>query len=267
MKKIILNAIKVIVGLYVLACGFLYFYQENMIFFPQKLDKEYHFNFNQPSEEVNIETHDGISLSGLLFKANNSKGLIFYLHGNGGSIATEGYIAETFTLLNYDVFILDYRGYGKSEGEISSQNELYRDVQTAYNQLKESYKEENIVILGYSIGTGPATKLASTNNPKQLILHAPYFSLTDMMRHNYPIFPTFLLKYKFSSNEYIKDCKMPIAIFHGDKDRAIYYESSLKLKQFFKPGDTLIKLPGHGHRQITKHLIYNTEISGILGES
>lgn len=264
MKRIILNALKVIILIYVLACGFLYFYQENMIFFPQKLEKEYHFNFNQPSKQVTIETQDGISLSGLLFKSNNSKGLIFYLHGNGGSIASEGNIAKTYTNLNYDFFILDYRGYGKSEGEISSQDQLYKDVQTAYNQLKGSYGEENIVILGYSIGTGPATKLASTNNPKQLILHAPYFSLTDMMRHNYPIFPTFLLKYKFSTNEYIKDCKMPIAIFHGDNDLAIYYESSLKLKPLLKSGDRLIKLVNQGHGGITSHKDYKPSIESIL---
>ncbi len=68
--------------------------------------------------------------------------------------------------------------------------------------------------------------------------------MTDMMRHTYPIIPTFLLKYKFKTNEYLKDCKMPVVIFHGNQDEVIYYGSSLKLKEEMKKNDTLITLDG-----------------------
>ena len=93
--------------------------------------------------------------------------------------------------------MLDYSGYGKSEGSIEGQTQLFEDVQKAYDEMKRKYKEESIVVLGYSVGTGLATKLASDNHPKLLILQAPYYSLTDMVRHTYPVIPTFLLKYKF----------------------------------------------------------------------
>lgn len=264
MKKGVLKTLKTIVVLYITACGLLYVFQERLIFFPQKLDKNYQFSFNQMFEEINVNTEDGILLNGLLFRADSSKGLIFYLHGNAGSISSWGNVAETYTDLNYDVFMLDYRGYGKSEGSISSQKQFYQDIQTVYNELKKKYSEEDIIVLGYSIGTGLASKIASSNNPKLLVLQAPYYSLTDMMQHTYPIIPTFILKYKFATNEHTRDCKMPIVIFHGNQDAVIYYESSLKLKEQFKPKDTLITLRGQGHNGMTYNEEYQNEIKKIL---
>ncbi len=130
--------------------------------------------------------------------------------------------------------------------------------------MKERYNEDKIIVLGYSIGTGPATKVASMNKPKLLILQAPYYSLTDMMKHTYPIIPTFLLKYKFETCKYIKDCKMPIVVFHGNQDEVIYYNSSIKLKQMMKKTDTLITLNGQGHNGITDNPEYRQEIVKLL---
>jgi uncharacterized protein len=199
-----------------------------------------------------------------LFKSDSSKGLIFYLHGNAGSLSSWGDVAKTYTDLNYDVFMLDYRGYGKSEGSINSQGQLYQDIQIAYDEMRSKYGEDKIIVLGYSIGTGLATKIASTNNPKLLILQAPYYSLTDMMKHSFPIIPTFILKYKFETKEYIKECKMPIVVFHGNQDEVIYYGSSLKLKGKFKKQDTLITLNGQGHNGMTENPDYKIEIQKIL---
>ncbi len=242
----------------------MYIVQEKLIFFPQKLDKEYKYSFKQEFEEINVETEDQKILNGLLFKSKDSKGLIFYLHGNAGSLSSWGRVAKTYTDLNYDVFIIDYRGFGKSEGHISSQDQIFRDMQIAYNQMLKNYDEEKIIVLGYSIGTGIAAKLASTNNPKLLILQAPYYSLTDMMKHKYPIIPTFILKYKLQTNKFIKDCKMPIVIFHGNKDEVIYYKSSIKLKEILKSTDLLITLKGQGHNGMTNNPEYKKEIEKIL---
>ena len=244
--------------------GYCIFFQEKLIFFPQKLKKEYKFEFNQDFEELNFKTEDNVLLNGILFKADTSKGLIFYLHGNAGSLKSWGEIAKTYTDLNYDLFMLDYRGYGKSEGAISSQNQLYKDIQTVYDNLKTKYDENKIIVLGYSIGTGLATKLASSNHPKLLILQAPYYSLTDLMKHDYPMIPAFILKYKLETNKYITGCKMPIVIFHGDDDEVIYYNSSIKLKKLLKANDTLITLPGQRHNGMSNNPNYITEIKKIL---
>jgi uncharacterized protein len=264
MKKMIINAIIIIAALYLVICALLYVFQENMIFYPQKLDKNYRFGFAQPFEELHIPTKDKTLLHGLLFKADSSKGLIFYLHGNAGALNSWGEVASTYTALNYDVFLLDYRGYGKSEGVISGQKQLFEDIQCVYDSLKTRYPENKIIVLGYSIGTGPACRLASVNNPKLLILQAPYYSLTDMMRHTYPIIPTFILKYKFETNNYLKQCKAPVVIFHGNQDEVIYYGSSLKLKSLFKQQDTLIILEGQTHNGITDNKDYKLALQRLL---
>jgi uncharacterized protein len=266
MKTFLMNSLITILIVYILLCALLYFVQEKLIFFPEKLGREHAFQFDQTFTDKNIRTSDGKLLNGLLFKADSSKGLIFYLHGNAGSLSSWGYVAKTYTDLNYDVFILDYRGYGKSEGVINGPKQLYGDIQIAYEELRREYSEDNIIVLGYSIGTGLASKVASENKPKLLILQAPYYSLTDLMRYTYSIIPTFLLKYKFETNKHLKDCKMPVVIFHGDQDEVIYYGSSLKLKNEFKSKDTLITLNGQGHNGMTDNEDYISSLKQILSD-
>ena len=264
MKRILLKILKVVAGLYIVICVLLFFFQEKLIFFPEKLRKDYKFSFDGKFEEISIKAKDDKFLNGILFKADSSKGLIFYLHGNAGSLSSWGSVAKTYTYLNYDVFMLDYRGYGKSEGSIDGQEQFFQDIQTAYDELKNIYAEDKIIVLGYSVGTGLAAKVASANNPRLLILQAPYYSMTDMMRHTYPILPTFILKYKFETDDYIKNCNMPIVIFHGNDDEVIYYGSSLKLKEEFKKQDTLVTLVGQGHNGITENPDYKMELQKVL---
>ena len=258
MKRVIF--ILFISVLFLASCSF----QEKLIFYPTKLERDYKFTFDQEFEEINIKTTDNKLLNAILFKADSSKGVIFYLHGNAGALNSWGNVAETYTNLNYDVFILDYRGFGKSEGTINGQTQIFQDIQTAYDKLKTNYSEDKIIILGFSIGTGLAAKVASTNNPRLLILQAPYYSLIDMKQHIFPIIPTFILKYKFETNTYVKSCKMPIVIFHGNQDEVIYYGSSLKLQKEFKKQDTLITLDGQGHNGIEENSEYKIEIKKIL---
>jgi len=243
----------------------LYFFQEKLIFFPEKLDQDFKFNFDQKFEEISLKSKDNVLLNGLLFKADSSKGVIFYLHGNAGSLRSWGEVAKTYTDLNYDLFIIDYRGYGKSEGNIKNQFSLYQDMQLFYDFLKSKYDENKIIVLGYSLGTGLATKIASENNPKLLILQAPYYSFKDMMKNYFPVIPTFILKYKFPTNKFITNCKMPIVIFHGDCDEVIPYKFSLKLKPLIKKSDILITLKGESHNGITENSDYRSEIKKLLG--
>ncbi len=266
MKKALLILSIALLSFYVFIGVVLFAFQERVIFHPQKLAKHVAFYFNQPFEEKNITLSDGIILSGLLFKSSHSKGLIFYLHGNAGSLHSWGDVASVYTDLGYDVFMIDYRGYGKSEGSITSQQQLFTDIQTAYDELCKMYDENTIVVLGYSIGTGPAAKLASTNAPKLLILQAPYYNLRDRMNKTFPFIPTFILKYKFETNEYLKACKMPVVISHGKSDEVIDYGSSLKLKAEFKKEDKLITLVGQGHNGMSENETYKKEIRQVLGQ-
>lgn len=235
-----------------------------MIFFPQKLTKEHAFTFGQEFEEILIPVEENVNLHGLLFKADTPEGLVFYLHGNAGSVDTWGWIAQTYTDLNYDIFVLDYRGYGKSDGSISSEQQFYDDVQTAYDHLKERCPEDRIVIIGYSIGTGPAAWLASGNRPKLLVLQAPYYSLVDLMKRLYPFVPAFLLQYKFETYRYVEKTGAPVVLFHGNLDEIIYHGSSEKLKAHLKPTDSVIILEGQGHNGMNENPAYKKELAGIL---
>jgi alpha-beta hydrolase superfamily lysophospholipase len=254
----------IVFSIYIGICLLLFFNQEKMIFFPKYLDSHFQFTFQQKFEEINIKTADNKTLSGILFKVDSSKGIIFYLHGNAGALDSWGEVAKTYTNLHYDVFMIDYRGYGKSEGHIASQQQLFEDVQLAYDFVKKRYPENKIIVLGYSIGTGAAASVTANNHPHLLILQAPYYSLTDMMRHSYPIIPTFILKYKFETNKYLQNCKTPVVIFHGDADEVIYYQSSLKLRALLKKSDTLITLHAQGHNGITDNPDYQNAINKIL---
>ncbi|HTE26619.1 alpha/beta hydrolase [Flavitalea sp.] len=243
----------------------LYFIQERLIFFPQKLPENHQFNFNNNFGEITVTTPDNKKLNAVLFKADSAaKGVIFYLHGNAGSVESWGELAGFYNKLHYDVMMPDYRGYGKSEGSINSQKQFFDDVAVLYSLLKKKYSEDKIVVLGYSIGTGAASHIASTNHPVLLILQAPYYTLTDLVKNIYPVVPSFLLKYKFETAEYIKKCTMPIVIFHGDQDEVIYYGSSLKLKDHLKPSDTLITLKNQSHNGITENPEYQENMKRIL---
>jgi pimeloyl-ACP methyl ester carboxylesterase len=234
-------------------------------FFPgSKLPKNFIYNYTVKFKEVTLRTKDSVLLSGVLFPSESSKGVILYLHGNTGALDKWGNISKTYTSLHYDLFMLDYRGYGKSEGSIKNEEELYNDVQDAYNYLKSLYNENNIIVLGYSIGTGPAAFLASKNHPKELILQAPYYSLTDAMLHLRPSFDTTKIAFHFNTYQFLKQTTVPVVIFHGDQDNMFYYGSSLKLEMFFKPGDTLITLKGAGHPFMDQNLVYLNSLKNIL---
>jgi alpha-beta hydrolase superfamily lysophospholipase len=201
---------------------------------------------------------------GLLFQNDNPKGLVFYLHGNAGSNSSWGTIAGDYLENGYDFFILDYRGYGKSEGKISGEQQLFRDIQIVYDTLKRHYPENQTVIIGYSIGTGPATYLASINNPRLLILKAPYYNLPDLASRYFKIFPPFLIRYKFRTDIYIQEVKCPVVIFHGDQDEIIYTGSSYKLRQKFKASDKLIVLKNQLHNGMSENPVYLRELGKLL---
>src|SRR5690606_14997371 len=130
------------------------------------------------------------------------------------------------------------------------------------------YPEDQIIILGHSIGSGMAAKLAAANDPKLLILQAPPYSLPDLSKKLFPLnlFPAFLIRYKLKTGKHLQQVKAPVVIMHGDEDEIVYYGSSLKLKQHFKPEDTLITLKGLGHNNFLDTTRYRNEIEKVLSK-
>jgi alpha-beta hydrolase superfamily lysophospholipase len=237
-----------------------------MVFNAKPLPQGFVFEFLNPFQEVFIPVNDEVIINGLLFKANNSKGLVFYLHGNAGKLDTWGTIADFYIENGYDFFIIDYRNFGKSTGVINKEKDMYIDLQVVYDSVQNQYNyiEKDIILIGYSIGTGFAAKLAADNNPKQLILKAPYYSIPNLVNQSFKVIPHLLFKFKLPTYKYIKQVKAPITVFHGDKDKVIPIKSSFKLSKFFKANDTLIVMPNQNHSGINANKVYTNEMNIIL---
>lgn len=255
---IIIFVLVIILGI-VVSCS-----QEKLIFFPEKLPKDYKFLYMSRYKEYYIPVDRKTKIHGLLFQSNNSKGLVFYLHGNAGSNSTWGLLADLYLENNYDFFVPDYRGYGKSDGKISSEKQLLHDVQAAFDTIKKDYAGKKIVIMGFSIGSGPAAYLASKNNASLLVLKAPYYNFPDLAQKYFRIIPKIFIRYKFRTDQYIQQVKCPVVIFHGDRDEIIYTGSSEKLKKHFKTGDKLVILKGQPHNGINDNPDFQKEIQNIL---
>lgn len=254
---------------YIILCLGYYFFQKYFLMTNTK-PSNYVYQFDGKFEERNIQTKDGKKLNGLLFKSDSSKGLIFYLHGGGHTLDKWGKYAKTYTNLHYDIFFLDYRGFGKSEGDLPTEKQLYSDVQDAYNNFKTTYQENNIIVFGYSFGTAPASMLSADNKPKMLILQAPYYSGDEAVKNNYPfvysIIPSFLLKYKVKTVEFVEKTKVPIVIFHGNIDSTFNVAQSYQLKKLFKLGDELIVLENQGHNGFTENQEYLKQLARVLSK-
>ncbi|MFT4521772.1 MAG: alpha-beta hydrolase superfamily lysophospholipase [Bacteroidia bacterium] len=264
--KYVIRILLAFLSLIIIGLGLLFFNQEVMIFHPVSLDKDYEFMFKEPYIEAKLKTSDGEVLHGLRFVNEEPTGVVLYLHGNVNAVNTWGDIAKFYTKHNYDIFILDYRGYGKSTGKIKSEEQFTSDAQLAYNYIKDRYNEEDIVVIGYSVGTYVATKMAAVNKPKLLILQSPYFSLTDLMRNLYPFLPTSMLRYKFDTPDIIDDVSCPIHIFHGTEDPLIPFNSSERLHKIAAKNSTLYPLKHQAHGSMNYNKVYHEKLATILAK-
>lgn len=233
------------------------------MYFPETLSQNYQYDFEHNFEEINYQVTEDVTLNALHFKAEDSKGIIFYAHGNAGNLSRWGYVADVFLKNNYDLLVYDFRGYGKSNGSISESN-FYQDARYIYEQLANDYGEDRIVVYGRSIGTAIATKVASEHNPKQLILESPYYSMPDLVKNIFPFIPTFLLRYKFRTDKMIISVKCPITIFHGTLDEVIYYGSTLKLEKLLKDEDSIVPIIGGHHNDLDNFETYHQELVKAL---
>ncbi|NQZ43502.1 MAG: alpha/beta fold hydrolase [Flavobacteriaceae bacterium] len=254
-----------IAAVYVLLSLLLYFLQDYFLFKPEKLTADFQFHYdNQETEEYNIETRDGAVINGLRFKAKDPKGVVFYLKGNSKSIKGWGKFAVDFTRHGYDVIMVDYRGFGKSTGR-RTQKAVKRDMQLIYNKIKDKVAEKYIILYGRSLGSGFATKLASMNDPRMLILDAPYYSLSKVAKKYIPFMPlSLLIKFPMPTYKWMKYVKCPIHIIHGTDDKLIPYKTSVKLSRIQPKTTTLHTVIGGGHKNLNTFESYHQMLSDIV---
>ena len=265
LKQGLKKAIIIILGLYVMIGMALYLLQEKILFRPTVLQQDYKFEFSYPYEELFLKTDENAVINAIHFKVENPKGVILYFHGNAGDLQRWGMITEFFVEKDYDVFVMDYRTYGKSTGTLS-EAALYSDAQFCYDYLKENYNTEMITIYGRSLGTGIATYIASKNVVKQLILETPYYSITDVAKHRFPLYPvTNLLKYKLPSFEFIKKVNSPIFMFHGTDDAVVPFKSGKKLSEIVSKNQLhFTTIEAGNHNNLIEFDAYKQGIDNIL---
>ncbi len=254
------------IGVYVLLAIVAYFVQEYFMFHPEKLPEDFEYKYDQPFEEHFFDVEEGVRINGLRFTLKQPKGIVIYFHGNTRSIKGWSKYASDFTQNDYEVLMIDYRGFGKSTGKRQEQA-MYRDSQYIYNQVRHWFPQEQIVIYGRSMGSGFAAKLASKNRPKMLILDSPYYSLSHLTNRWLFFLPlSIILKFHIRTDIWIKYVKCPVYIIHGTKDGLIPYRSSVQLRKQAPLTTRLIPIHGGRHNNLPTFKEYHNHLSEILSD-
>lgn len=224
--------------------------QERMLFYPAPLAAEHRFDFGADVQEVQIPVAGGAKLSALHLRQDTPKGLVFYLHGNAGNLQSWFVTADFYRRAGYDLFMLDYRGYGKSSGKIESEAQLRADVRAAWDAIAPRYEGKRRVIVGRSLGTALAAELSVQVKPDQLVLISPYLRMVDLMRQHFPLLPTWLLRYPLDTAASLQHWQGPLLLLHGERDELIPATHSELLQKLAPQGQlTLIRGAGHNDLQ------------------
>lgn len=259
-------SVVILIGIFAGILLSFYFLQEKLIFSPIKLPSNYNYPFKQRHEERFYDIEPGIKLNALLFKATKSKGLIFYIHGNADNLRYWGEFADFFLKRNYDVFMYDFRGFGKSTGEIRGERNLQRDAKFLYFELLKEYDESRVIIYGFSIGTGIAARLGSNNKPKALILEAPFFNFISLVNYHKAYLPaSWISKYYFRINRYLANVTVPLYIFHGTEDRKVPYYLGKRLIGI-NPKLNFITVKNATHNDMQSMELYQKTMDQILAD-
>ena len=227
---------------------YLYLKQPGMIFFPLKEVDVTPAQWGLTYQQVTIQSSDNVKLSGWHIPHPEAKITVLFFHGNGGNISHRGDSIYTFHKLKMNVLIIDYPGYGKSEG-IPSEQGLYQSAYSAWQYLikDKKIKPENILIFGRSLGGAVATDLASRVNAGGLILESTFSSVADIVQMAFPVMSNFIyLRYSFDSISKINKVKYPVLLIHSPDDEVIPFELGKKLFAAVQSEKEFLQIEG-GH--------------------
>ncbi|HCF64264.1 MAG TPA: alpha/beta fold hydrolase [Ferruginibacter sp.] len=253
-----------IIGGYLLLLALVYLLQERFIFKPEKLHQGFQYKFDVPFRELFFDVEPNVRINGLHFTVKNPLGLVLYFHGNSRSIKGWSRYAKDFYRYNYDVVLVDYRGFGKSTGK-RSEKMMLKDMQFVYDTLAVQYHEHHIIVYGRSLGSGFAAKIASDNKPRYLILDSPYYNFKKVVERFLPFLPLrILLRFHLRTDKWIKHVNCHTYIIHGTKDWLIPISNSENLQALNPKKITLVRIEGGGHNNLPSFPAYHNIIRDIL---
>jgi pimeloyl-ACP methyl ester carboxylesterase len=249
--------------LYGLLLALLWWGQERLLFLPTRLAPDYKLALERDVHERTIEV-DGARLHALHLKLPAPRGVVFFLHGNAGNLESWFVDLGVFRRANFDVFMLDYRGYGKSSGRIDSEAQLHADVRAAWDAVAPLYVGRKRVLLGRSLGSGPAATLALQVQPDLTILVSPYASMRALAGEVYPWLPTaLLLRYPLATDQAVARLRTPLLLLHGERDDIVPPHHAQALKQV-QPQARLHIVQGAGHNDLQSFDEYDAVLQQAL---
>lgn len=192
------------------------------------------------------------------------KGVVLYFHGNRDNISRYNQAAPVFTKQGYEVWMIDYPGFGKSTGTFNEQR-LYDWALTFYKLARARFSPDSIIIYGRSLGSGVAAQLASIRDCRNLLLEAPYYSMPSVFESYAPVYPFGnMIRLKLPTGQYLKNVDAPVTIFHGEEDNLIPLRNARKLEPLLKPGSEFIIIEDGGHNDLGLSPVYVTKMDSIL---
>ena len=256
----------IILIIYVLIGVGIYFLQDRILFHPVSLKRSHKYEFQEPHKELSIPISNEDTLNLVQFLSRNSiaRGIVLYFHGNKKNIAWYSKYAPYFTNRGYEVFMIDYPGFGKSKGRFTEQA-LYDWAMQTYKLARSRYAADSIIVYGKSMGTGIAAQLAATRDCKRVILETPYYDFPSVVKHYLPIYPIhWMLHYQLPTHQNIPKIIAPITIFQGTRDRVITYRNAKKLEPLLKQTDEFVTVKGGKHNDLYDHPLVTKKLDSLL---
>jgi fermentation-respiration switch protein FrsA (DUF1100 family) len=220
-----LKLILVVAACYGLLVVVVYFIQGRMLYLAEVPGRTLTMtpaNVGMDYQDVSIETTDGVTLHGWFIAGRSSQVLLFF-HGNAGNISHRLDSIRQFQDLGLSVLIIDYRGYGQSEGR-TTETGIYRDADAAWRYLIEGrgIVASDIVIFGRSLGASVASRLAAQQQPLALIVESSFTSVPDIAQDLYPWLPArWLSRLSHATRDYVRDVRCPVLVVHSRDDEII----------------------------------------------
>ena len=255
-------------AIYVGAIGWLYFRQERLLFEPDPLPADEPICTDPDTRECFVDV-PGARLSVAHMTRPDPRGVFFFLHGNSGNLKKWFVELDAFRQANFDVVMFDYRGFGKSSGEIESEEQLHADVEAVWNQVAPMYAGRRVVISGQSLGTGLAAGLAARlcsdgQAPDLTLLVSPYSSMKALAAELYPWVPTQVLRYPLHTLEHAAKLLGPVMLIHGEKDELIPIHHSETLCSAMRSAQ-LVRVTDAGHSDVHQFPSVRKALMSALG--
>jgi hypothetical protein len=208
--------------------------------------------FPQAEEHV-LTTSDGEKVIIWYVPAKPGHAVVLFFHGNGDFLAGRVDRFRGITADGTGLVALSYRGYAGSTGTPSEQG-LLNDAAAAYAFTAARYKADQIVVWGFSLGTGVAVAVAADHPVGKLILEAPYTSIADIAGSKFRLVPVrWLLRDPFRSDERIGRVNAPLLIMHGEKDPVIPIHFGERLFALARQPKQLVRFPEGGHENLDNY--------------